>query len=273
MTGPTATEPSDPGSNELVERIARFRHELARRCATATVSSASGSAYLHDGFPKRYDSNYLWFEGALEDVSADDLVAETDLALGRAGFDHREFLVEDETAGTRIAPRLRELGWWVDHLVLLAKVREADRPSEVPVRRVDFEHARPLIEEIVRRQPPASSDEVVRQLVEHRRLLEEVAGARFFVVEADGAPASICELYVIDGVAQIEDVNTLEEHRGLGLARAVVLAAVEQATELGCDVVFLTADDADWPKRMYAKLGFDPVGRFWGFVRPAADGL
>ena len=273
MTGPTATEPSDPIPTDVVDRIQGFRLELARRCATTTAPSAFGAFYLHDGFPKRYDSNYLWVDGPFEGVSVDDLVAETDRVLGGAGLEHREILVEDAVAGARVAWRLRELGWWVDHLVLLAKLRDADRPAVGHARRVDFEHARPLIEEIVRRQPPASSDEVVRQLVEHRRLLEEVAGARFFVVEADGAPASICELYVIDGVAQIEDVNTLEEHRGLGLARAVVLAAVEQASELGCDVVFLTADDEDWPKRMYAKLGFDPVGRFWGFVRPSADGL
>jgi hypothetical protein len=31
--------------------------------------------------------------------------------------------------------------------------------------------------------------------------------------------------------------------------------------------VFLVADDADWPKDLYVRLGFDPVSRFWSFVR------
>jgi hypothetical protein len=27
------------------------------------------------------------------------------------------------------------------------------------------------------------------------------------------------------------------------------------------------ADEDDWPKALYAKLGFNPVGRFFGFTR------
>ena len=33
-------------------------------------------------------------------------------------------------------------------------------------------------------------------------------------------------------------------------------------------MIFLIADDADWPKELYAKLGFDPIGRFWQFTKP-----
>ena len=41
---------------------------------------------------------------------------------------------------------------------------------------------------------------------------------------------------------------------------------------MGADLVFLVADDRDWPKQLYSKLGFDPVGRFWQFTRhPPAD--
>jgi predicted GNAT family acetyltransferase len=87
------------------------------------------------------------------------------------------------------------------------------------------------------------------------------------VAEVDGQPASVCELYVLGDVAQVEDVNTIEEFRGRGLGSAVVLAAADAARARGCDVVFLIADDADWPKDLYARLGFDPVGRFWSFVR------
>jgi hypothetical protein len=32
--------------------------------------------------------------------------------------------------------------------------------------------------------------------------------------------------------------------------------------------VFLIADDDDWPKELYAKLGFDPLCRYWQFRRP-----
>ena len=74
----------------------------------------------------------------------------------------------------------------------------------------------------------------------------------------------------MDSVAQIESVNTLEEFRRRGLASAVVLAAARSARERGCDVVFLVADDADSPKELYGRLGFDPVSRFWSFLREPA---
>jgi hypothetical protein len=37
------------------------------------------------------------------------------------------------------------------------------------------------------------------------------------------------------------------------------------AQERGAEVVFIVADDDDWPKHLYARLGFVPVGRKWTF--------
>jgi GNAT superfamily N-acetyltransferase len=109
-------------------------------------------------------------------------------------------------------------------------------------------------------------------LVDFRRVLAERIGARFFLASVSGVPAAYCELYRHEGVAQIEDVNTLERFRGRGLARALVWRAAQQARASGDDLVFLMADDNDWPKHLYAKLGFDPIGAFWQFTRrPTAD--
>jgi predicted GNAT family acetyltransferase len=71
---------------------------------------------------------------------------------------------------------------------------------------------------------------------------------------------------VHEGAAQIEDVNTLEPFRGRGLARQVVSFAAREALAGGADLVWLIADDNDWPKELYAKLGFRPVGTFWQFT-------
>lgn len=86
----------------------------------------------------------------------------------------------------------------------------------------------------------------------------------------DGSLAGVSELIVHDGVAEIDNVNTLERFRGRGVARAVVGRAVREGIEGGADLVFLIADDGDWPKQLYAKLGFDPVGIYWRFTRPPA---
>jgi predicted GNAT family acetyltransferase len=63
-------------------------------------------------------------------------------------------------------------------------------------------------------------------------------------------------------VAQVEDVYVIPEARGRGYARALVTRAAALACE-DHDLSFIVADDNDWPKQLYAKLGFEPVGRTW----------
>ena len=78
----------------------------------------------------------------------------------------------------------------------------------------------------------------------------------------------MCELYLDGGTAQIEDVATAERFRKKGLATAVVLTAIEAARAAGAELVFLIADAEDWPKEMYAKLGFEEIGHTYEFMIP-----
>jgi ribosomal protein S18 acetylase RimI-like enzyme len=145
------------------------------------------------------------------------------------------------------------------------KRRAPDRPPALDVERVGFGVVRSFAETVIRSTEPAEDDAVVRELVGHKGVLERRAGASFFIVRVGSEVAGACELYVGDGVAQIEDVNTLEEYRGRGVARAVVLRAAEAARASGADLVFLDADADDWPRLLYGRLGFDPVGESWEF--------
>jgi GNAT superfamily N-acetyltransferase len=60
-------------------------------------------------------------------------------------------------------------------------------------------------------------------------------------------------------VAQVENVQTAEQARGRGLARALVTAAVARALGQGATCVFLVADADDWPREFYGRLGFVPA--------------
>jgi GNAT superfamily N-acetyltransferase len=254
-------------SIDLATRIRDFERELELRCSTETEPTAFGTAFLNLDFPLRYDSNFVWVEPPLRDVDAEALAADADRVLGDHGLAHRKLYVDDDLHGGRLAAAFLELGWSAERLLIMAQVREPEPRQPVRVSELDFAEARPFLELVLRRQPYADSEEAVRQLTDIRGVYEREAGARFFVADVDGQPASVCELYVLGDVAQVEDVNTIEEFRGRGLGSAVVLAAAAAARARGCDVVFLIADDADWPKDLYTRLGFDPVGRFWSFVR------
>jgi GNAT superfamily N-acetyltransferase len=259
-------------------RILAFRRSLEMRLCTRTEAFAHGTAYFNVDFPHHWDSNFLWAELPLEEVTADALASEAERVLGGAGLAHREVFTDDDPAGERLAPRFVELGWKPDHSVTMVLHRDADRRAAGKVRQMGFEQARPLIAEVIRRSETSSSwDDANDELVGFRRLLEERIDARFFVADAGGHLASMCELYTLEGVAQVESVDTLEAFRGRGLARAVVSAAVDEARARGCDLIFIQADVDDWPQELYRKLGFDPVARDWIFRRPppelrAADG-
>jgi predicted GNAT family acetyltransferase len=88
-----------------------------------------------------------------------------------------------------------------------------------------------------------------------------------FAVFADGEAASWCALYAEGGIAEIDVVATAVEHRRRGYGRAVVEAATRAALDSGNQLVFLIADDQDWPKELYAKIGYEPIGVRYEFTR------
>jgi GNAT superfamily N-acetyltransferase len=253
-------------SDDRFARAVAFEREMLRRSSTTVEPFAYGTAYRNADLPHRWSSNLLWIDADARPPGAEAVAAESDAILGGAGLSHRKVNAHGED-GAALAAGFLRLGWTVHRLVAMTLEREPDRATSLPVDRVTFAEARPLIETITRRWEITEDEEALCQLNRHKAVMEESVGATFFLARVDGRLAGMCELYVGDGVAQIEDVNTLEEHRGRGVARSVVLAAAETARAEGADLVFLLADEEDWPKELYRRLGFDAVGSEWEYVR------
>lgn len=253
---------------EDLARTVAFERRLLERVSTRLVPFAWGTAYLNDGYRVRWDSNLLWVEGGA--APGEELVSEAERILGGAGLVHREIRVDDDAHGDAISEELERAGYGWDRLVVMALRRDPGSPRPSAAEEVPLAELRPALETVLRREPWGDSEDVVRMLADFRAELERHAGARFFCARVEGRIASMCELYVDGAIAQVEDVNTLEEFRNRGLARAVVQQAVERARAEGATFVFLHALDEDWPKHLYAKLGFDPIGHVWSFVRPSA---
>jgi ribosomal protein S18 acetylase RimI-like enzyme len=251
--------------NEDVRRAFAFmgRADIA---GTRTEPFRWGTAVFDDDLPLRYDSNYLLLER--EPDSGEALVAEGDRVQGGSGLAHRAIVVPDGRLGAALEPFFHGLsGWKVERFLVMVHRRRAARLAGSPVQEVGEEllHA-PRTAAIL--GYPWGTEEVARTLLDAKARIATRVRTRFFAVLDDGEPVSWTDLYTADGVAQLEDLATAPGHRGRGHATAVVLHALEAARAEGAGFVFLVADDEDWPKHLYAKLGFDQAGRFSKFIRP-----
>ncbi len=253
-----------------MRRAVAFCREVALACAARVQELPCGVAVFNDRLATVWDLNYLWLDTVPEGTTAQGLAAEAEAV--QSAFAHRQVIVADEAAGMRLAPGFAELGWNVEKLIFMSARAVPDTPAPAhTVVEVDEPGQRAFREEWLRAWPEDYSEAVVGQLLEQKRIVANAVDARFFLALADGRAASICELYVRGHTAQIEDVGTLEGYRGRGLARAVVLRALAEARVAGCDLVFLEADENDWPKELYRGLGFEPIGRIFAFLRKPAD--
>jgi ribosomal protein S18 acetylase RimI-like enzyme len=225
-----------------------------------TVPSRYGTAVYSDRVPKRLDANYLRIEKPVPD--AQSLVEELRRLRRRMAW------FPDSVAGERLAPQFEQLGWRIDRHAVMAQRRRPERTADTAlVREVDEPALRAARRRLLEPEPWASPD-VVEQLFLGKELIAERVRMRCFAVAVDGEVVSYTDLYLRDGLAQIEDVGTLPEYRGHGYASAVVLAAVEEARRSGAGLVFLFADAEDWPKQLYRRLGFDQLGYYVKFLAP-----
>jgi RimJ/RimL family protein N-acetyltransferase/predicted GNAT family acetyltransferase len=107
---------------------------------------------------------------------------------------------------------------------------------------------------------PWGDAEIARQLDDAKQHIAAAIPTQFFAAFVDGEIAAFCEIRSDGRTAQIEDVEVVERFRGRGLGRAIVQHALGEARR-SHDVVWLEALADDWPRELYAKLGFELVDR------------
>jgi GNAT superfamily N-acetyltransferase len=205
----------------------------------------------------------------LEDpaASAGELIATAERAHTLAGVTHRRIWIDDPAAGERLTPAFAAGGWGIQRLLVMVHrpVNEAAEVDLLTVAELQEPELRPLRAEISREY--GYGDDLRQQLLDAQAIAAEELDVRYFGVRQGSRIVSACELYSRGGVAQVEDVVTQAAFRNRGFARAVVLRAVGAARATGHDLVFLLAEEDDWPQELYKRLGFEPVARLHAFLK------
>jgi RimJ/RimL family protein N-acetyltransferase/predicted GNAT family acetyltransferase len=237
----------------MVPAIRDFRRLLQQRSAERVVPTAHGVGFLAESVPNVYDANYLSVEEVTAD--ADTFAAEADELLQHVH--HRRVIVEN--GDDRVAASFADAGYQRStHLVMLHRTEPDRRVDTSAIREVSFEQLE-AIRTAATLAEPWGDEAIARELNDAKKLVIAAVDVRFLAAVVDGEIAAYCDLRYADGVSQIEDVNVVPRLRGRGLGRALIQHALAEGAANG--LVYLEALADDWPRELYAKLGFGTVGR------------
>jgi GNAT superfamily N-acetyltransferase len=227
------------------------------------VTTRWGQVFLDAPLERCYERNQAWAIGDADGLDAAALHRDIDRLFSTAGLGHRRVLVEPPGC-ERLAAGLVERGY--DRATHVYLVHDGTLPPapRADVREVGADAIAAANERYLRTDPDTAygRDVIVRtQIVEHHRTYGRAGSSErgFAVLDGDDVVAW-AKLWVRGSEAQVEDVVCLAEHRGRGYGRDVVAAATRAALAGDPELLFIVADAADWPQRLYAKLGYADVG-------------
>ncbi len=250
--------------DELAE-TRRFEVALQDRCAERLEPFEWGTATFRLDMPRVHDQNLLRVERGLGELTAERLAAAADRIQRPAGLSHRKVVVPDPAAGERLSPGFAELSWRRARHIVMAHRGEPPHTPRHPVREVPPKALRGARTRAF--QDDLGSMAAAQVAASLELVASVVAVARAFTVEISGVPVSWCALYEEGGIGEIDDVVTAGDYRRRGFGRAVVEAATRASLASGNQLTFLVADEDDWPKELYERLGYETIGGRYEFTR------
>lgn len=255
-----------------IERASQFLSRSLELTADSIQQIEGGWAIRTPSLPQVWSLNQVSFAEPIPWSRALKLADEH-----LAGIPYLHLVAEDEIGRGFVAP-LRGEGFKVEREVVMTIADGPDqgaaRSRTTPAGPAVIEPDEQAVLEVVRRwvagdERMTSAEEVEQVLQAGLREGRAWGERRFGIAGEDGKLAAITKLRVDGETAQVEDVYTVPEARGRGFARTLVAHAVRVAQHSGHDVIFIVADDEDWPKHLYARLGFRPARLRWEFHREA----
>jgi GNAT superfamily N-acetyltransferase len=256
--------PKTPGTEALMTALAFLRH-TAELAADEARPLDAGCVVRTPSLPLVWGLNHLRIAGP---VSYEQAVGLAEQHLG--DLPYRQLAVEHEHSARRLEEPLRADGWKPDRELLMALARAADCvPDTADVVEVEEDAAAELMRLWVSDDDKMTA-ETLDQVVEATRREARVRAARNLGIRDEaGDLVAMTKLYSDGVTAQVEDVYTVPAWRNRACARRLITRAIALARDAEHELVFIVADDDGWPKQLYARLGFDPIGRMGMFHRDA----
>ena len=260
-------------SADQLLRVLRFLDAVAVDRATSVVPVPGGYAVLNSDFPAAHNLNRLIIS---DPCPASELAAAADAVLGGAGLAHRQIDVHDAAVADQLSAGLAERGYASSRELVMAMTAPVAgatallKPAAVPEQAI-VELGVPERADVASAdwhlERPEWDDDVVDQLGRRIGTVLAAAETTFLAVRnRNGRVVARADLYLRDGVGQVEEVMTDPIYQGRGFASRLVREAASRALLAAADPIFLLADGDDWPQHLYRRLGFADLGTTTSFT-------
>jgi uncharacterized protein (DUF952 family)/GNAT superfamily N-acetyltransferase len=256
-----------PAPDDRLGRAVAYATSLPIRRAVGVGDVPGGVAILDPDVPNSRDNNRLLLTEPVDAATVEAAVAEV---AGNAGWPHQTAALLWPGAAD-VAADLGLRGWKAEDFVLMARCA-ARMPVDERVEVVDQSAVHEFWERSWRQVLPLAGpklDRVVAELIGRERLNDQVVAVTDLVVRENGRVVASDQLRIDGATAAVDSVLTDPTARRRGHGDAVLTRALDLAARTGCDLVVLEAAAADWPRRWYARRGFEVVGSITEVVRPA----
>jgi ribosomal protein S18 acetylase RimI-like enzyme len=179
---------------------------------------------------------------------------------------HRRVDFDFAPLGGRLRAAFEAEGWSTARVLWMRHDGGLPDGPEAAVEEVDYDAAHAL--RLIWNQEESLGEGPDSAFYGHAREVAMTLEARVLVVREAGRPVAFAQLETRERGAEISDVYVHPDHRGRGLGTALTRAAIRAGQR--ADDLWISADDEDRPKHLYARLGFRPVWSAMEFTRVGA---
>ena len=250
LYGSTMSE--DPGKRDVTARARAWRHGAHAAVCDVLEPWAHGTVARATRYESYWDLNVVRVEDDDPAMTVEELIAFSDRAL--AGLAHRRIDFEDIGAGERVRADFEARGWQTLRLVYMRHEVPPPPGPQIAVEQVPYDAVDGLRvawhHEDFPGQDPTSYIAQAREVAMRRDV-------QILAVREGGEPIAFAVVERAGPAAEITAVYVRPDHRGGGRGTALTRAAIEATRDV--EDLWISADDEDRPKDLYARLGFRPA--------------
>lgn len=232
------------------EAFERWYLPWKERVCDEVRTCSHGTAFRSRRHPDYWEYNCVRLDRPVE---ADEMIAVADREL--ADCPHR-FVEWPMPMPDGVVRDLRERGWMVTPLIyMLHDGRAVPEARREPVE-VDYDAVLELRQLWLGEDFGDSFD--MASFNAQAREVAELADVRVLAAVQDGRLVGFAQVETRDGGSEVTQVFVRGEYRGAGIGGALTAQAIRVASD-AAPQVWICAERDDRPRRLYRRLGFQPV--------------